>query len=214
MYLEQKYLLLVSSQLGLFKKKSNNLYNFRCPYCGDSQKSKSKARGYVFQKENSLIYKCHNCGVGTTVPKLIRHVNETLYNEFMTESYRAEIPQDTARGIRIDKDDLSTSVKNMLKTSTSKLRSLKKVSQLDHNHPVKKFVEDRKIPSDKHYLLYYSPHFYKFVNTIVDNKFIVFEYTVSFSRILFLIFLCETSNLNAFCSLFNIMHSKNICSIF
>ena len=24
---------------------------------------------------------------------------------------------------------------------------------------------------EKHYLLYYSPHFYKFVNTIVDNKF-------------------------------------------
>jgi hypothetical protein len=55
MYLEQKYLLLVSSQLQLFKKKSNNLFNFRCPYCGDSQKSKSKARGYVFQKENSLL---------------------------------------------------------------------------------------------------------------------------------------------------------------
>ena len=171
MYLEQKYLLLISSQLGQFKKKDNNLFNFRCPYCGDSQKSKSKARGYVFQKENSLIYKCHNCGVGTNVPKLIKHVNETLYNEFMTEAYRAEIPQDPARGIRIDEEELSPTVKNLLKSSSSKLRSLKKVSQLDHDHPVKKFVEDRKIPSDKHYLLYFAPHFYKFVNTIIDNKF-------------------------------------------
>ena len=171
MYLEQKYLLLISSQLGHFKKKDNNLYNFRCPYCGDSQKSKSKARGYVFQKENSLIYKCHNCGVGTNVPKLIKHVNETLYSEFMTESYRAEIPKDQARGIRIKEDELSPLVKDMLKTSTSKLRKLKKVSQLSHDHPVKKFVENRKIPADKHYLLYYTPHFYKFVNTIIDNKF-------------------------------------------
>ena len=102
---------------------------------------------------------------------MIKHVNETLYNEFMTEAYRAEIPQDPARGIRIDEEELSPTVKNLLKSSSSKLRSLKKVSQLDHDHPVKKFVEDRKIPSDKHYLLYFAPHFYKFVNTIIDNKF-------------------------------------------
>ncbi len=171
MYLEQKYLLLASSQLGQFKKKSNNLFNFRCPYCGDSQKNKTKARGYVFGKENSLIYKCHNCGVGTSVPKLIKYIDEQLYNEFMTESYRAEIPKDQARGIRIKEDELSPLVKDMLKTSTSKLRSLKKISQLPHDHPAKKFVNARKIPSDKHYLIYFAPKFYKFVNTIVDNKF-------------------------------------------
>ena len=171
MYLEQKYLLLISSQLGHFKKKDNNLFNFRCPYCGDSQKSRSRARGYVYQIENSLIYKCHNCGVGTSVPKLIKHVNETLYNEFMTEKYRAEIPQDTVRGERINENELSPTVKNMLKSSSSKLRSLKKVSQLEYDHPVKKFVEDRKIPTEQHRLLYYAPHFYKFVNTIIDNKF-------------------------------------------
>ena len=59
-YLEQKYILLLSPQLTLFKKKSNSLFNFRCPYCGDSQKNKSKARGYIFPKGNSYIYKCHN----------------------------------------------------------------------------------------------------------------------------------------------------------
>ena len=56
MYIEQKYLLLVSSQLQQFKKKGDYLYNFRCPYCGDSQKSKLKARGFIFLKENKLIY--------------------------------------------------------------------------------------------------------------------------------------------------------------
>ena len=55
MYIEQKYLLLVSPQLSLFKKKSDYLYNFRCPYCGDSQKSHHKARGYVFKKD-ILLY--------------------------------------------------------------------------------------------------------------------------------------------------------------
>ena len=43
MYIEQKYLLLASSQLSQFTKKGDYLYNFRCPYCGDSHKSKTKA---------------------------------------------------------------------------------------------------------------------------------------------------------------------------
>ena len=51
-YIDQKYLNLVSPMLPLFKKKGDNLWNFRCPYCGDSQKSRTKARGYVFRKKN------------------------------------------------------------------------------------------------------------------------------------------------------------------
>ena len=51
MYIEQKYLLIASSQLQLFKRKGDFLFNFRCPFCGDSQKNRSKARGFVFRKE-------------------------------------------------------------------------------------------------------------------------------------------------------------------
>ena len=163
MYLEQKYLLLASSQLGQFKKKDNNLFNFRCPYCGDSQRNRTKARGYVFQIENSLIYKCHNCGVGTTVPKLIKYIDEELYHEFCTEAYRTEVPKKN--------DVLTSDTKKKLKSAPVKIRGIKKVSQLAHDHPVKKFVISRKIPSDKHYLLYFAPKFYKFVNTLIENKF-------------------------------------------
>ena len=66
-YIDIKYLSLISPQLQQFKKKSDFLWNFRCPYCGDSQKSRTKARGFVYRKKNDLFYKCHNCGVGTTL---------------------------------------------------------------------------------------------------------------------------------------------------
>ena len=56
MYIEQKYLLIASSQLQQFKRKGDFLFNFRCPYCGDSQKNRTKARGFVFRKESNLIY--------------------------------------------------------------------------------------------------------------------------------------------------------------
>ena len=71
-YIDQKYLLLVSSQLKQFKKKNDGLYNFRCPYCGDSKKSQTKARGFMFRKENSMIYKCHNCGVGASLKNFLK----------------------------------------------------------------------------------------------------------------------------------------------
>ena len=171
-YLEQKYILLLSPQLTLFKKKSNSLFNFRCPYCGDSQKHKTKARGYIFPKGNSYIYKCHNCSVSTSATKLIKYVDEKLYNQFVTEKYREDrTAKDIAIGERISPDKLSTPIKQMLKQGNSKLRSLKKVSQLKDNHPARQFVLQRNIPFNKHYKIFYAPQFYKWVNTVVENKF-------------------------------------------
>ena len=87
-YIDQKYLLLVSSQLKLFKKKNDGLYNFRCPYCGDSKKSQTKARGFMFRKENSMIYKCHNCGVGASFKNFLKQVDSKIYNEYILERYK------------------------------------------------------------------------------------------------------------------------------
>ena len=165
-YLEQKYILLLSPQLTLFKKKSNSLFNFRCPYCGDSQKNKSKARGYIFPKGNSYIYKCHNCSVSTSAVKLIKHVDEKLYNQFVTEKYREDKTHKESPA-----EKLSTTLKQMFKDSNSKLRSLKKVSQLEDNHPARQFVLKRNIPFNKHYKIFYAPQFYKWVNTVIENKF-------------------------------------------
>ncbi len=49
-YIDTKYVNLVSSRLPLFKNKHQGLYNFRCPFCGDSQKSKTKDKRFSFQQ--------------------------------------------------------------------------------------------------------------------------------------------------------------------
>ena len=56
-YVDLKYINILSGRLSLFKRKSNNLFNFRCPFCGDSQRNKLKARGYVYAKENKYSFK-------------------------------------------------------------------------------------------------------------------------------------------------------------
>ena len=62
-FVDVKYINLISSRFQNFKKVKNNLYNFRCCLCGDSQKNKNKARGYLYQVKNNTNFKCHNCGV-------------------------------------------------------------------------------------------------------------------------------------------------------
>ena len=46
-FVDTKYIGLLSSKLSQFKKKSGNLYNFRCPYCGDSEKKSLKLKPEV-----------------------------------------------------------------------------------------------------------------------------------------------------------------------
>ena len=62
-YIDQKYIMMISSRLQKFKKIKSGLYNFRCNICGDSQKNRNKARGYLYQVKNNTNFKCHNQGV-------------------------------------------------------------------------------------------------------------------------------------------------------
>ena len=58
LYIDQKYLNLISNKLPLFKKKKDHTYNCRCIICGDSAKKKNKARGYFFPHKTTMFYKC------------------------------------------------------------------------------------------------------------------------------------------------------------
>jgi len=87
--IDTKYLSLLSPRLERFKKVRDYLWNFRCPQCGDSHKSKSKARGYVYRKKTDLFFKCHNCGVGQSVGNLIKDLDPFLHKQYIMERYRA-----------------------------------------------------------------------------------------------------------------------------
>ena len=88
-YTDTKYVRLISSRLRNFKQKKDNLWNFSCPFCGDSKTNQIKARGYVFPKGNDLLYRCHNCGVGTNVANLLKHVDPSLHDEYIMEKYKS-----------------------------------------------------------------------------------------------------------------------------
>ena len=86
--IDTKYIGLVSSRLPKFKKVKADLYNFRCPICGDSQKHKNKARGYIYGIKNNANFKCHNCGASMSLNNLLKKLDTTLHKQYTLEKFK------------------------------------------------------------------------------------------------------------------------------
>jgi transcription elongation factor Elf1 len=166
-YIDVKFLNLLSTRLPKFKRKSENLFNFRCPHCGDSKKSSSKARGFVYQKKNDMFFKCHNCGVGQTLGNLIKFLDPTMYKEYVFERFKDG-------KVESDKPEFDFTPSKILKSKTAdekQLDSLKRFDQLVTTHPAKQFIFDRLIPKEHWDKFFFCPNFYEWTNSIVPNKF-------------------------------------------
>ena len=162
-YIDTKYLNFISPQLQMFKKKGDNLWNFRCPYCGDSQKSKTKARGFVFRKKNDLFFKCHNCDTGASLSNLIKYVDSNLHNDYIMERYK--------KGVQTTAPSPEFKFNAPVFRKKSVLKCLQSIQELSPNHPARGIVEQRKIPPKCFNELYLCKSFYKFTNSLIPNKF-------------------------------------------
>ena len=85
---DSKYITLLSSRLPKFKRVKSNLFNFRCPICGDSQKHKNKARGYFYQVKTNTNFKCHNCGASSSFNNFLKRIDPTLHKQYVMEKFK------------------------------------------------------------------------------------------------------------------------------
>lgn len=163
-YVDLHYASMLSSRVDSFKIRNRSplKINFRCPVCGDSQKSKSKARGWILERDNKLFYYCHNCGASNTFLKFLKNIDPLLYNEYVAEQF---INKD-------NKKEVTNSVPSCKPVfDTHPLKKIKKVSSLKPDHPVQQYIRKRQIPPSQHYRLYYAPKFKTWINSILPNKF-------------------------------------------
>ena len=86
--IDSKFVNLVSSRLQKFKRVKANLYNFRCPICGDSKKHKNKARGYLYQVKTNTNFKCHNCGASTSLNSFLKQIDPVLHKQYVMEKFK------------------------------------------------------------------------------------------------------------------------------
>jgi len=163
-YIDLKFINDMSARLSQFKRKSDYLYNFRCPHCGDSKKNKTKARAYFYRVKNDMFFKCHNCGEGQSLGNFIKFIDPKLYERYLLERYKGSAPSSPKPKFDFKPAFDDKPVKNLLDDLT-------KVSKLKSGHPVKKYIEDRKIP-DKHFdNLYLCDKFMAFVNKVKPQTF-------------------------------------------
>lgn len=157
-FIDTKYIGLVSSRLSKFKQVKNNLYNFRCPYCGDSQRNKNKARGYIYQQKNDHNYKCHNCGISKTFTNFLKDLDQSLYDQYVLERYKTGI---TGKNSNTADPDFKFEEPVFKKTSQFDLPT---IAELNTKHPAKVYLNSRKIPEKFLTQLYYCENFKQWTN--------------------------------------------------
>jgi len=145
---DSKYIGLVSSRLQKFKRVKGDLYNFRCPLCGDSQKHKNKARGYFYQVKTNTNYKCHNCGASLSFNNFLKQID---HKQYTMEKFKDGF---TGKGFVVEEPKF-----DFKKPVFKKDLDLPKASEI----PVaKKYLENRKLDPTQ---FYFASKFMKWVNT-------------------------------------------------
>ena len=149
--IDSKYISLISSRLQKFKKVKPDLYNFRCPICGDSQKNKNKCRGYFYVVKNNTNFKCHNCGASLSFNNFIKKVDVTLHKQYTLEKFKEG---HTGRNFITDEPEFT-----FKKPVFKKKLDLPKASE---NFFAKEYLEKRKLNPDK---FYFTDTFKEWTNT-------------------------------------------------
>lgn len=161
-FIDYKYIVQLGSYLTGFQKVGSNLWNFRCPLCGDSQKNIHKKRGYIYLKDNQYRFHCHNCGVDKSFSFFLKDVSIELFQEYRKESAFENIKQ---------KPNFEQfKVKKPFKKVCS-MKNLIKVSELQHDHPAYIYLVSRNVPLQSFDKVYWTEQFPSVVSELIPEKY-------------------------------------------
>lgn len=162
--IDDKYINLISIRLEKFTKKNANLYNCRCKICGDSQKNKSRARGYFYSVKNNTNYKCHNCGINISLNNYLKQMDPILHQQYCLEKYSS--------GFTGKNFPAETPKFDFKKPVFKKALNLPRASEVSVS---KSYLENRKLNPDN---FYYAEKFKEWTNTLhktFDQKSLKYE---------------------------------------
>lgn len=157
-FIDRKFLHLLAPRLKRFSAKKEDLYNFRCPFCGDSSKNTHKARGYIYRKKNDYFYKCQNCGIGKNMYGFIEHLDPDMVKDYVLDRYRDG--EETKPNAVMPEFNIPAPV------FKPRVINLPKISELSTEHYARQYVENRKIPQTAWSNLFFAEDFKAFVDEL------------------------------------------------
>lgn len=171
LYIDRKYLLLSSARLRNFKQKNDDLFNFSCPFCGDSEKNHLKARGYISRsrKFNGYIYTCHNCNVSTNFDNFLLFLDADKHKEYVMEKFKEygkgrptveSINDSTLAAAKAD----SHKPKASLEAVSLDDITLPIISELPKEHFARVYIEKRMIPEEYYDEIFFAEDYKYFLD--------------------------------------------------
>jgi hypothetical protein len=159
-YVDVNYIRLASVYLQGFKDVGSGTYIFRCPICGDSKKSTSKKRGYLYATNDGAFFKCYNGCDTMSLYHFLKRLSPDLAQQYMMESFGKPTEKNETLDGNIFKTNRELSLPETEKVKRPKrkmiLDSMLKVQDLGLGHRVREYLEGRKVPADIE--LYFTPN--------------------------------------------------------
>ena len=149
---DSKYVGLISSRLPKFKKVKADLYNFRCPICGDSKKNKSKTRGYLYAVKADVNFRCHNCGASMTFSNFLKQLDPVIHKQYVFERFKGG---KTGRGTVVEEPKFNF--------EPPKFKKKINLPRACDNPRSAGYLTARMVDATK---FYYAERFKEFVNTL------------------------------------------------
>ena len=139
-HVDSKFIGLISPKLQKFKRVKPDLYNFRCPICGDSKKNKSKTRGYLYAVKTNVNFKCHNCGASMSLNNFLKTVDPYVHKQYTFEKFK---DGHTGRNFVAEEPKF--------KFEPPKFKPKLDLSKASENQIAKQYLEKRNINPSKFY---------------------------------------------------------------
>ena len=151
-HVDSKFISLVSSRLQKFKRVKAGLFNFRCPICGDSQKNKSKTRGYLYEVKANTNFKCHNCGASMSLNNFLKKIDPVIQKQYALEKFKEG---HTGRNFVVDEPEF--------KFEEPKFKTKIKLPKAIENPRAAGYLMARRLDPSK---FFYAEKFKKFANSL------------------------------------------------
>lgn len=174
-FVDLQWLHNISHRFEKFKSTSatTNVFNCRCPICGDSYKNKSKARFYFYTKQHALNTICHNCGYSHSFWTFMKDVCPNEFDEYKRDQMKARLDDignvssnRSAEPIVTIKQDEKPS---QASTQTS-LDGTEKVLDLPLDHPARAYLKSRGFGQREMSRLLWSDDFKLTANSISQEE--------------------------------------------
>ena len=138
------------NQVGLrlegFKQQRANVWNARCPICGDSERNSSKRRFYIHadKDKTTLMATCHNCQYANGFENFMRDHHNDIYQSMIFDLFKRGKTSERRKVNEAPTQTQQIPVEVQEEASTPVLQ-LQMLDTLPEDHPAVLYVASRRI---------------------------------------------------------------------